>query len=203
VAEGLGGGRAAVRGRHGHKGGHRRGSGSGDHGRWHRLQRDAPAGCLSLRDPEPLGQGGPGAGRGSAEGTQRGPQHGQEPVAPRRGFALDHPAQAPLHHLKRLGLEGGEKEEEPLCRRRQGAGLVHGKPARGARLPIHAPRRPPGLVCGLEGRPKGMKRLERHAGQIQKLGGAGLQVSEFSIGHGGCLLSLYRDVSGASYHKAG
>ncbi len=40
VEEGLGGGRYAVRCRHGHKGGRRRGSGTGDHGRWRLLQRD-------------------------------------------------------------------------------------------------------------------------------------------------------------------
>ena len=38
--------------------------------------------------------------------------------------------------------------------------------------------------------------------QIQELRGAGLQISEPYTSHGTCLLSLYRDVSGASYHKA-
>src|SRR5712692_7773205 len=62
VQQGLGGGRYAVRCRHGHKGGRRRGSGTGDHGRWRLLQRYDHGGCLSLRDAEPLGQGGQGAG---------------------------------------------------------------------------------------------------------------------------------------------
>jgi len=99
-------------------------------------------------------------------------------VDPLIGFALDHPEQAPVHHLKRIGLEVGENEEEPIFRRRQRAVFVDGKPASGPRLPIHAPRLHPGLVCGLEGRDQLLKLLERHAGQIQELGGAGLQVSE-------------------------
>jgi len=99
-------------------------------------------------------------------------------VNPLIRFALDHPEQAPLDHLKRIGLEVSEQEEQPIFRRRQGAVLVDGKPARGPRLPIHPPRRHPGLERGLEGRDQLLKLVEGHAGEIQELCGAGLQVSE-------------------------
>jgi hypothetical protein len=137
------------------------------------LQRGNHGGCLSRRDAEPLGQGGPGAGRGIAAGAQRGEQRGQEHVAPLIGCALDHAEQAPMHHLKRLGLEVGEKEEEPSVRRRQGAVCVHGTPARGPRLSIHAPRRHPSLEGSCAGWDQLRKLVERQAGQLQKLPRAG------------------------------
>jgi hypothetical protein len=118
-------------------------------------------------------------------------------------FALDHPEQAPLYHLKRIRFEVGEDEEQPIFRRRQGAVLVHGKPASGPRLPIHPPRRHPGLERSLEGRDQLLKLVERQAGEIQELHRAGLQVNEPYTGHGWYLLSRYRSVRGASYHKAG
>jgi hypothetical protein len=99
-------------------------------------------------------------------------------VDPLIRFALHHAEQAPLHDLERIGLEVGENEEEPIFWRRQGAVFVHAKWASGPRLPIHAPRRHPGVVCGLEGRDQLLKLLKRHAGQIQEFGGAGLQVSK-------------------------
>ncbi len=174
VQQGLGGGRYAVRCRHGHKGGRRRGSGTGDHGRWRLRQRDDHGGCLSLRDAEPLGQGGQGAGRGIAEGAQR----GQENMDPLMRFALDHPEQAPVHHLEGVGLEGGEKKQEPIFWRRQGAVFVHGKLAGGPGLPIEAPRRPMRSERGLKGWDQGLKLLEGHTGDIQELRGAGLQIGE-------------------------
>ena len=82
-------------------------------------------------------------------------------------FALDHPEQAPLYHLKRISLEVGEDEEQPIFRRRQGAVFVHGKPARGPRLPIHPPRRHTGVERGLEGRDQLLKLVEGQAGKIQ------------------------------------
>jgi hypothetical protein len=42
-------------------------------------------------------------------------------VEPLIGFALTHAKQTPLHHLEGVGLERGEQEEQPLCRRRKGA----------------------------------------------------------------------------------
>jgi hypothetical protein len=95
-------------------------------------------------------------------------------VDPLIGFALDHPEQAPVHHLEGVGLQVGENKQEPIFWRRQGAVLVHGKPARGPRLPIHAPRRHPGLERGLEGRNQLLKLVEGHAGEIQELYRAGL-----------------------------
>ena len=73
---------------------------------------------------------------------------------------------------------------------REGAVLVDGKPASGPRCPIHPPRRHPGLEHGLEGRDQLLKLVERHAGQIQELRGAGLHVGESYTGHSWCLLLL-------------
>jgi hypothetical protein len=81
-------------------------------------------------------------------------------VNPLIGFALDHPEQAPLDHLEGIGLEVGEEEEQPIFRRRQGAGLVDGKPAGGPGFPIHPPRRHPGLERRLEGRDQRLKLVE-------------------------------------------
>jgi hypothetical protein len=90
------------------------------------------------------------------------------------GFALDHPEQAPVHHLEGIGFEVGENKQEPIFRRREGAVFVHGKPARGPRLSIHAPRRHPGMERGLERRDELLKLVERQAGEIQELQRAGL-----------------------------
>src|SRR6266849_655534 len=76
----------------------------------------------------------------------------------------------------------------------------HGKPASGPRLPIHPPRRHPGLERGLEGRDQLLKLVEGHTGEIQELHRAGLQLGEPYTSHGSYLLLLYRDVRGASYH---
>jgi len=104
-------------------------------------------------------------------------------------FALDHPEQVPLYYLKRISLEVGEDEEQPIFRRRQGAVFVHAKPASGPRLPIHPPRRHTRVERGLEGRDQLLKLVEGQAGEIQELHWAGLQVSEPYTGHGWCLLS--------------
>jgi len=104
-------------------------------------------------------------------------------------FALDHPEQVPLYHLKRISLEVGEDEEQPIFRRRQGAVFVHAKPASGPRLPIHPPRRHTRVERRLEGRDQLLKLVEGQAGEIQELHWAGLQVSEPYTGHGWCLLS--------------
>jgi len=99
-------------------------------------------------------------------------------VNPLIGFALDHAEQTPLDHLERIGLEIGEEEEQPLFRRRQGAVVVHAKAASGPRLPIHPPRRHPGVERGLEGRDQLLKLVEGQAGEIQELGWTGLQIGE-------------------------
>src|SRR5712691_6419820 len=91
VQQGPGGGRCAVRSRHGHKGG-----GWCDDGRWVLLPQAAGGGGVSLCHAEPLGEGRQGTGGGSAEGAQRGQQHRQEHVDPLMGFALAPPEQASL-----------------------------------------------------------------------------------------------------------
>jgi hypothetical protein len=69
----------------------------GRHGGWggrHRggllLQRDDHGRRVGLRDAEPLGEGGQGAGGGIAEGAQRREQRRQQDVDPLIRFALDH-----------------------------------------------------------------------------------------------------------------
>src|SRR2546425_8213485 len=57
------------------------------------------------------------------------------------------------------------------------------------------------LERGLEGRDQLLKLVKRHAREIQELYRAGLQRGEPYTSHGSCLLSLYCDVRGASYHK--
>src|SRR5439155_32709 len=103
-------------------------------------------GSVNARKPRSCKRRLPGARdtaacRSIAEGTQGGKQHGQEDVNPLVGFPLHHPEQASLHHLEGVSLQGGEHEEQPIFRRRQGAVFVHGKPTSGPRLPIHPPRR--------------------------------------------------------------
>jgi hypothetical protein len=151
MQQGLGGGRCAARCRQGHKGGGRRCGWSGDDGRWFLRQRCAHRGRVGLRDAEALRQGCEGAGRGIAEGAPRREAGGQEDVHPLTGFALPHAAQAALDHLERVGLQGGEEEEQPIVRRRQGTVLLHAQRAGGAGFPIEAPRRHMGLERGLAG----------------------------------------------------
>jgi hypothetical protein len=93
-------------------------------------------------------------------------------------FALNHPEQASLHDLERIRFQGDQDEQEPIFWRRQGAVFVDGKPARGPRFPIHPPRRHTGVERRLEGRDQLLKLVEGHAGEIQELHWAGLQLGE-------------------------
>jgi hypothetical protein len=136
-----------------------------------------------------LRQGRQRTGGGIAEGVQGGLQRGQEDMNPLIRFALAHAAQAPLHHLERIGLQVGEQKEQPIFRRRQGAVLVDGKLASGAGFPIEAPHGHMRLKRRLKGWDKLLKLVERQAREIQELYGAGLQISEPSTCHRGCLLS--------------
>ena len=92
-------------------------------------------------------QGRQGASRGIAEGAHCRQLRGQEHVDPLIRFALDHPEQAPVHHLERIGFQRGEQEEQPIFRRRQGAVFVHGKLAGGPEFPVEAPHRQPPVRC--------------------------------------------------------
>jgi hypothetical protein len=85
------------------------------------------------------------------------------------GCALDHAAEAPVHHLECVGFEGDQDEQEPVFWCWEGAIFVDGKPARGPRFPIHSPYRHTGLKRGLEGRDELLKLIERQAGEIQEL----------------------------------
>jgi len=99
-------------------------------------------------------------------------------VNPSIGFALNHPEQAPLHDLERIRFQVDQDKQEPIFRCREGAVLVHGKPASRPRLPIHPPRRHPGLEGSFEGRDQVLKLVKRHAREIQKLHRARLQLGK-------------------------
>ena len=156
--------------RHGPKGGLRYGD---PRRRFLRLRGNHHSG-ISLRDTEPLCQGGEGAGGGVAEGAQRREEGGEEDVDPLSGLALAHPEQAPLHHLETVRLQGGEQEKQTLFRRRQGAMLLHAKLAGSPGCAIEAPGGHIGVEGGLAGWHQRRKRVERHAGEIQALRGASL-----------------------------
>src|SRR5713101_1925990 len=189
VQQGSGGGRSAARCRHGQKGGNRCCGCSGDHGHWFLHQRCDEGRRVSLRDAEALGEGRQGAGGGIAEGAERRQECREEPVNPLIRFALAHAKQAPLHHLEGIGFQVDQNEEQPIFGCRQGAVLVDRKPAGGPRFPVEAPRRHMRLVSRLKGRDEELKLVERQAGQIQELRGAGLHIGESYTGHLWCLLS--------------
>jgi hypothetical protein len=105
------------------------------------------------------------------------------------GLALAHPAQAPLHHLGTGRLQVGEHEKQAIFQRRQGAVLIHAKLAGSPGFAIEASGRPMGLEGGFAGRHQLLKLVERHAGEIQELHGAGLLIGKPYTGHAWCLLS--------------
>ena len=111
-------------------------------------------------------------------------------MAPRLRFPLPHAEPTSLHDLEGRSLAGREEEEQPSVRGREGAVLIHAKPASRPGLPIEAPRRHMRLERHLEGGNQERKLLERQAGQIQALRWAGLHVGASSAGHMGCLLLL-------------
>jgi len=94
------------------------------------------------------------------------------------GVALDHPEPAPVHYLEGRGFQIDQNEQEPIFWRRQGPVLVHGKPARGPWLPLHAPRHHPGVERRREGRDQLLQLVECQAREIQERYRAGLQLRE-------------------------
>jgi len=82
------------------------------------------------------------------------------------------------HRLVCRRFQVDQDKQEPIFRCRQGTILVYGKPARGPRLPIHPPRRHPGVERHLEGRDQLLKLVERQAREIQELYRARLQLGE-------------------------
>src|SRR5262245_25414301 len=108
VQQSSGGGRCAVRCRHGQKGGGRHGV---------LFQRDDRCGHVSLHDTKPLGQRRQGTSGGIAESAQGRQQRGQEDMNPLIGFALSHAEEASLHHLKAVGLQVRKNEEQAIFRR--------------------------------------------------------------------------------------
>src|SRR6266436_575290 len=104
-------------------------------------------------------------------------------------FALTHAEPASLDDLERIRFQVGQNKQQPVFGCRQGAVLIDGKPARGSRFPIEAPRRHPCLECGLKGWDQLLKLVEGQAGEIQELRGARLQISKPYMGHPWGLLS--------------
>src|SRR5215471_11098291 len=90
VQQGPGGGRCAVRCRHGQKGGVWGGDGCGGDGDGLFLQRADDEGGVGLRDPKPLGEGRQGTGGGIAKGAQGREESRKEHVNPLIRFALAH-----------------------------------------------------------------------------------------------------------------
>src|SRR6266511_1689494 len=119
-------------------------------------------------------------------------------------LTLAHPEQSPVHHLEGVSFQVDQEKQQPIFWRRQRTVLIGRLPAGGARFPIEAPVGHRSLKHGFKGRNQPLKLLQRQAGQVQHLRGAGLHVGEPSMAHGGSLLSseaqaiinrdeLYRD----------
>jgi len=89
----------------------------------------------------------------------------------------------------------------PRRRRREGAGWVHGQPPSGPRLPLHPPRRPPGVARGRARRDQRRQRVTHHARAIQECHRARWPRGQPSTSPGSCLLSRSRDGRGASDQK--
>src|SRR5947208_736863 len=115
--------------------------------------------------------------------------------------ALPHAEQASLDDLERIRFQVGQHKQQPVFGCPQGTVLIDGKSACGSRFPIEAPRRHPCVERRLKGRDQLLKLVEGQAGEIQELCGARLQIGEPYTSHESCLLSLSRDVRGASYQK--
>ena len=105
-------------------------------------------------------------------------QRRQQAVAPLLGCALEQAAYAPVPHLECGGFEVPQNKPEPGCGCPQGAVLIDGKSACGARFPIEAPRRHPGVERCLKGWDEDLKLLDSQAGEIQELCGARPQIGE-------------------------
>jgi hypothetical protein len=129
-----------------------------------------------------------GPGRDIPEPAQRRPQHHQQGMNPRMGFALAHPEQPPLYDLEGRGLQVDQDQPEPILGRGERAVGV-GRVATGrAWFPVEAPGGHVGLEGGLKGRHSRPTLVHRETGQIEYLCRAGLQIGEPSRAHG--LLSL-------------
>jgi len=97
---------------------------------------------------------------------------------PLMGLALAHPEQSPLHHLKGVRFQVDQETQPPIFWRRERTVFIGRVPAGGARLPIEAPVSHIRLERGFKGPDQWLKLLQRQAGQIQHLRGAGLDVGE-------------------------
>ena len=166
----LGGGRCAVRCRHGHTGGPRRG---GRCRGWGGL-RMRPRPCGALRDATPGCAGGQRAGGGLAAGAPCRLASGPQDGTPVLRLALAHPAQASWPDLAGVGLQVREPDEQPGFRRRPGAVCVDGTRAGGSGRPLEAPRRPLRGARGRNGREQALTLRAGQTGEREACWGAGL-----------------------------
>ena len=127
-------------------------------------QRHAHRRHLCLHNTQPLRASCEGTGRGITKGAEHGLQHRQEDMNPLMGCALAHPEQASLHHLERMGLQGGQHKQQPVFGGWQGAVLIDGKPPSSPGFPGEAPRPHMCLERGLKRRDHELKLVERHTG---------------------------------------
>jgi hypothetical protein len=145
--------------------------------------------CVRLGHAQALRQFLHGSAGGLPQGAQCRPEDHQEDMNPLMGFALAHPEQPPLHDLEGVRLEVDEDKQQPILGRGQRTVLIGRVPASGARLSIEAPLAHLSLERRFKRPDQRAKLVHGETGEIEYLGGTGLEIGEPSRSHGGGLLS--------------
>jgi hypothetical protein len=110
-------------------------------------------------------------------------------MTPRRGCALAHPQPPPLHPLEGVRLQVAEEQEPPIRRCGPRPVRVGRRPPGGTRPSIEAPGGHRRLERRVKRRHQLPTLLYRQTGQVEPLGGAGLEVGKPSRAHSGGLRS--------------
>jgi hypothetical protein len=97
---------------------------------------------------------------------------------PLMGFTLAHPEQPPLHYLEGVRLQVDEDKEQPILGRGQWTVRIGCIPPGGTRSSIEAPFGHVRLERGFKRSNQRPKLLSRETGQVEHLGGAGLDVGK-------------------------
>jgi hypothetical protein len=121
-------------------------------------------------------------------GRRAGRSPGRRPWSHCWAFLCRLPHRRPCTPWEGVGLQRREEEEQPSCRRPEGAVVVHAPRAGGPGFPIEAPRRHRRLERCCAGRDQELQRVKGQAGAIQALWGAILHVGEPSMRHRWCRL---------------